>query len=75
MIEAELYFSHRNTRLLKLRKHFVYYNQKVTEISYSTSICSKRSPVPLSGPFKISEHYFLGLFNKLQDFETMKARK
>ena len=59
MIEAELYFSHRNIRLLKLRKHFVYYHQKVTEISYSTSICSKRSPVPLSGPFKISEHYAL----------------
>ena len=76
MIDAELYFSHRNIRLLKLRKHFVYYHQKVTDISYSSSIyCnSRRDRLFLYLVLSKFQNIML-LFNKLQDFETMKARK
>ena len=73
MIDAELYFSHRNIRLLKLRKHFVYYHQKVTDISYSSSICCNARRDRLFLYLFLSK--FQNIINKLQDFETMKARK
>ena len=75
MIDAELYFSHRNIRLLKLRKHFVYYHQKVTDIYSSSICCNARRDRLFLYLFLSKFQNIMLLFNKLQDFETMKARK